>query len=189
VVRAAVGFSEFNGRNLATTGVLVQARSPAPGGPPEVVPLTFAFDPNIDSLRADFLVPTNFVRIDMACGDDDLGEMRAFDASDNLLATSNRVTCDRRRANANGTAVISRSMADIAYITAAGILRVRARLRAPQAAPRSRFASTSRPGEAVMHDPQVNEGGEHDRRHRRAGGGPAEKADARAQADVARAVR
>ncbi|MCC2665915.1 MAG: hypothetical protein K0S35_3837, partial [Geminicoccaceae bacterium] len=121
MVRAAVGFSEFNGRNLATTGVLVQARSPAPGGPPEVVPLTFAFDLNIDSFRADFLVPTNFVRIDMACDDDDLGEVRAFDGSENLLATSNRVTCDGRRANANGTAVISRSMADIAYITAGGI--------------------------------------------------------------------
>jgi hypothetical protein len=122
VVRAAVGFSEFNSRNLATTGVLVFNQDPpAPGGPPEVVPLTFAFDPNIGPLRAEFLVPTDFVRIDMACDDDDFGEMRAFDASDNLLAFSNRVTCDGRTADANGTAVINRSMADIAYITAGGI--------------------------------------------------------------------
>ena len=122
VVRAAVGFSAFNNRNLATTGVLVFNQDPpAPGGLPEVVPLTFAFDPDIDPLRADFLVPTNFVRIDMACDDDDFGEIRAFDVSDNLLAASNRVTCDGRTANANGTAVVSRSTADIAYITAGGV--------------------------------------------------------------------
>jgi hypothetical protein len=117
VVRAAVGFSEFNSRNLASTGVLVFNQDPpAPGGLPEVVPLAFAFDPGIDPLRADFLVPTDFLRIDMACDDDDLGEMRAFDAADNLLATSNRVTCDGRTANARGTAVISRSTADVSYM-------------------------------------------------------------------------
>ena len=41
-----------------------------------------------------------------------------------------------------------------------------------------RFASTSRPGEAVMSLPLVNGDGEYDRQHRRAGGGPAEDADA-----------
>jgi hypothetical protein len=42
-------------------------------------------------------------------------------STDNLLATSNTVTCDGRTANANGTATISRSTADIAYIKAGGI--------------------------------------------------------------------
>ena len=122
MVHAAVGFSEFNGRNLATTGVLVfNQEPPAPGGAPAVVPLTFAFDAGIDPLRADFLVPTDYVQIDIACDDNNFGEILAFDASDNLLATSNRVTCDGRTANANGTAVISRSTADIAYVIAGGV--------------------------------------------------------------------
>ena len=52
---------------------------------------------------------------------------------------------------------------EIAEILAAGILRVRARLSAPQGALRTRFRSTSRPGEAVMSDPLVVGDAEHDR--------------------------
>jgi hypothetical protein len=59
------------------------------------------------------------VRIDLICDDDDDGELRAFDASDNLLDTS-AITCDGRTSNASGTAVINRDAKDIAYVMAGG---------------------------------------------------------------------
>ena len=65
-------------------------------------------------------MPTDYVQIDMACDDDDVGNIRAFNAFDNLLAISNIVSCDGRTANASGVAVISRAAPDIAYITAGG---------------------------------------------------------------------
>jgi hypothetical protein len=117
IVRAAVGFSEFNGRNLATTGLLVFKQDPHENLDS---PLSFDFSVGTDPLRADFLVPTDYVQIDMACDDDDSGNIRAFDAFDNLLAISNIVSCDGRTANASGAAVITRGAPDIAYITAGG---------------------------------------------------------------------
>jgi Protein of unknown function (DUF2924) len=61
---------------------------------------------------------------------------------------------------------------EIAQILAAGIMRVRARLRLPRAAPRSSLGSTSRPTEAVMSLPMVDGNAGHDRFDRREGGGP-----------------
>jgi hypothetical protein len=112
VVRACDGFSEFLGRNLATSGTLVFCQDPPP-----LVPESW--DESTNLLRADFTVETDHVQIDLICDDDDVGELRAFDAFDNLLEAV-EVECDGRTDNALGTAVVKRDNADIAYITAGG---------------------------------------------------------------------
>jgi hypothetical protein len=56
----------------------------------------------------------------MACDDDDIGEILAFDTSNDLVAISKMITCDGRTATPTGTAVIRRDTADIAYVLAGG---------------------------------------------------------------------
>ena len=118
VVRAVVGFSDFLGRNIATTGTLIFTQVPNEN---QDSPFTFDFSEGTDPLRVDFLAPTDYVQIDMACEDDDRGEIRAFNDQGVQVATSNTVICDGRTANASGTTVISRGAADIAYVIAGGI--------------------------------------------------------------------
>lgn len=114
-VRSADGYSNFNDRNLATTGTRVFAQFPAIS---RNVPL--AWDEGLGLLRADFDLPADFVQIDLIFDDDDVGALSAYDKGGNLL--------DRFTASGDGrghvrsvTAVISRPQADIAYILAGGV--------------------------------------------------------------------
>ncbi|MFK7767248.1 MAG: M4 family metallopeptidase [Mariniblastus sp.] len=68
--------------------------------------------------RADFDIPQSTVSIDVGSDDaSDVGLLRAYDASDNLLA---EVTSDAIGAGGSETITISRPTADIAYVIAAG---------------------------------------------------------------------
>ena len=114
-VRSADGYSNFNDRNLATTGTRVFAQHP---GPSRNVPL--GWDEGLGLLRADFDLPVDLVKIDLIFDDDDVGALSAYDKGGNLL--------DRFTASGDGrghvrsvTAVISRPQTDIAYILAGGV--------------------------------------------------------------------
>ena len=117
VVRAAVGFSDFNDKNLATTGMLVFQQDPAPL-------VRLSWDDNNGRLRADFLVPTDFVQIDLICDDDDIGDLRAIDIGASVLESIAPGQCDGRPEKGKPlqfTVDITRNVPDIAYVTAGGI--------------------------------------------------------------------
>ncbi len=125
-VLAASGLSNFNGRNLATTGSLVFGNPPPP---------VFGVDPGkvwdettFGLLRAGFAAPASSVSIDFLFDDDDTGVLRAYDGSGSLLESvsvlgdgrgSSSVFCPPFCATF-ATATITRNSADIAYITAGG---------------------------------------------------------------------
>jgi len=73
-------------------------------------------------LRADFAQPTNFVQIDIAFGDDDIGILQAFSYSGILLGevvgSGDGRAADR--SNRFFQPSISRTQRDIAYIIAGG---------------------------------------------------------------------
>jgi len=118
IVRARDGFSVFNNRNLATTFDLVFAQDPQRD--PPFVPLTWDYTHGV--LKAEFAVPTDFVEIDMICDDDDIAELRAFDAGGLPLETVN-IGCDGEDGVTLPlfvTATIVRNTPDVAYIEAGG---------------------------------------------------------------------
>jgi len=109
--------------NFATTGTLVFGQDPAnaPGGGfGEGMPLWNADEFGL--LRADFSEPTNFVSIDFAFDDDDVGSLKAFDANGALLEEVTG-SGDGRGANPTFTGSIARDAADISYITAGGVAK------------------------------------------------------------------
>lgn len=94
----------------APTGTLVF--SPAPGN-------ASGWSDDADELRADFANPTSFVSIDVGSDDaSDVGFLRAYDASDNLLE---EVISGSVATGGSETISITRPTADIAYIVASGL--------------------------------------------------------------------
>ena len=96
--------------NIASTGTRVFGPEP-PGGV-----LGFGTEPGI-TFRVQFLVPTDFVAIDVIATDGfDPAELSAFDINGNLLAPIFR-TEGRQGAGNVQVASLTRSVADIAFIT------------------------------------------------------------------------
>lgn len=105
--------------NFATTGILVFGQDPSVGplgGQP-------VWDQdNHGMLRADFAHPTNFVQIDVAFGDDDIGILQAFSYS-GILLDEVIGSGDGRAADPSDRFFqpsILRAQNDIAYILAGG---------------------------------------------------------------------
>ena len=100
--------------NPATTGVRVFGQAPQP-----VAGVQKFNEDRFGLLRADFAVATDYVQIDMIFDDDDVGILRAFDASGILLG-SVKVSGDGRGPVPFVTGIISRISPDIAFITVGG---------------------------------------------------------------------
>lgn len=105
--------------NFATTGTLLFGQDPALG-PLAGVPVWD--EDNHGMLRADFALPTDFVQIDTAFGDDGIGLLQAYAETGVLLAEVTGIG-DGRSPDPSARvfqATISRDQPDIAYILAGG---------------------------------------------------------------------
>ena len=100
-----------------TTGLLIFGQDPQP-----VPPLQKFNEALFGLMRADFALPTDYVQIDIIFDDDDIGILRAFDATDVLLDSVLVSGAGDQRGGLPPyvTAVISRGTSDIAYITVGG---------------------------------------------------------------------
>lgn len=116
-VIAIDGFSVFNGRSLATTGVNVFGQTPV--GSPVATGQVWD-EVNYGLLRADFASTVSYVAIDLIFDDDDSGFLRAF-ASDGSLLSEVIASGDGRTSFATARAFIYRPETDIAFVLAGGV--------------------------------------------------------------------
>lgn len=114
-VRSVDGHSPFNGKNIASTGLLVFGRFPLAS---QIVPQ--GWSESIGLLRADFLYDASQVEIDLIFDDDDIGLLWAYNKNGVLLATASG-RGDGRTSTPKATVRVTRSQADIAYILAGGV--------------------------------------------------------------------